>query len=143
VASTSSAGQQQQQAAVIAALASQTLLQKLGGAFWDAFAGSSDGVGSSSGSSITAPGAGVAKAFDADKVRRVLEGKAVVRVVDVEPTGTGVATVAGVAPKVKVEPRSGSSSSVGATEMGERKCLCAVTDLLEESMRSLSIAKKG
>lgn len=61
------------QQAMLASIASQTLLGKLGSAFWDAFSGSAGPVG---------PGA---RSWDADKVRRVLEGKAVVRVVDVEP----------------------------------------------------------
>ncbi|KAL5637820.1 hypothetical protein ACGC1H_002177 [Rhizoctonia solani] len=55
-----------QQAAFAASLASQTLLQRMGSAFWDAF---------STGSS---------RDVDTTKVRRVLEGKAVVRVVDVD-----------------------------------------------------------
>ncbi|KAJ1302184.1 hypothetical protein OPQ81_001011 [Rhizoctonia solani] len=55
-----------QQAAFAATLASQTLLQRMGSAFWDAF---------STGSS---------RDVDTNKVRRVLEGKAVVRVVDVD-----------------------------------------------------------
>ncbi|KAH7345772.1 hypothetical protein B0J17DRAFT_764355 [Rhizoctonia solani] len=58
-----------QQAAFAASLASQTLLQRMGSAFWDAF---------STGSS---------RDVDTNKVRRVLEGKAVVRVVDVDVDG--------------------------------------------------------
>ncbi|KAG8710259.1 hypothetical protein FRC08_017409, partial [Ceratobasidium sp. 394] len=57
-----------QQAALFATIASQTLLQRMGSAFWDAFSGTGVKAG----------------AVDTDKVRRVLEGKAVVRVVDVE-----------------------------------------------------------
>lgn len=53
---------------MLASMASQTLLGKLGSAFWDAFSG-----GSTSNSKL-----------DTDKVRRVLEGKAVLRVVDVD-----------------------------------------------------------
>lgn len=60
-----------QQQAYMAALASQTLLSRMGSAFWDAFSGSSSSGGSSG-------------KWDADKVRRVLEGKAVVRVVDID-----------------------------------------------------------
>ncbi|KZO92044.1 hypothetical protein CALVIDRAFT_329949 [Calocera viscosa TUFC12733] len=51
-----------------ATLASQTLVSKLGSAFWEAFSGP----------------AGSSSPLDANKVRAVLEGKAVVRVVDVE-----------------------------------------------------------
>jgi len=57
-----------QQAALFATIASQTLLQRMGSAFWDAFSGTGVKAG----------------AVDTDKVRRVLEGKAVIRIVDVE-----------------------------------------------------------
>lgn len=87
------------QQAYVAALASQTLVSKMGSAFWDAFAG-------------TAPPAtkGAARPWDADKVRRVLEGKAVVRVVDVEPT---------------MNEKAGADAAFGA---------------MEERMRNLAIA---
>ncbi|CAE6409295.1 unnamed protein product [Rhizoctonia solani] len=58
-----------QQAAFAASLASQTLLQRMGSAFWDAFS------------------TGPSRDVDTNKVRRVLEGKAVVRVVDVDVDG--------------------------------------------------------
>jgi bZIP-type transcription factor MBZ1 len=65
------------QHAMLATMASQTLLGKLGNAFWDAFSGEhSNRIGASR------------SAWDAEKVRKVLEGKAVVRVVDVEPKPT-------------------------------------------------------
>ncbi|THG98895.1 hypothetical protein EW026_g3373 [Hermanssonia centrifuga] len=64
------------QQAMLASMASQTLLGKLGSAFWDAFSGSSPSSGV----------AGRSRDWDTDKVRRVLEGKAVLRVVDVEPS---------------------------------------------------------
>ncbi|KAG9095968.1 hypothetical protein FS749_009383 [Ceratobasidium sp. UAMH 11750] len=67
-ASTEKKGATPQQAALFATIASQTLLQRMGSAFWDAFSGTGVKAG----------------AVDTDKVRRVLEGKAVVRVVDVE-----------------------------------------------------------
>lgn len=77
--------QQAQQQAMLASLASQTLLQKMGQAFWDAFSGSSSSS-SAQGHSAT----GATRSWDADKVRRVLEGKAVLRVVDVEkPASSG------------------------------------------------------
>ncbi|KAJ7598362.1 hypothetical protein C8J56DRAFT_165315 [Mycena floridula] len=95
--------------AVFAALASQTLLKRLGGAFWDAF----------SGTAPAAPGASaMVKQFDADKVRRVLEGKAVVRIVDVEPT----------------KPTSPRLTA------REKECSC--TAVLEESLRSLTLGRK-
>jgi len=59
--------------AILATMASQTLLAKMRDAFWDAFAGSSTTAETKK------------KDWDADKVRRVLDGTAVVRVVDVEP----------------------------------------------------------
>lgn len=70
--------QQQQQedqarAAILTAMASQTIVRKLGSAFWEAFSG-----GSSSSSTVSGP------RLDADKVRRVLEGSAVVKIVDVD-----------------------------------------------------------
>ncbi|KAG8750779.1 hypothetical protein FRC12_012738 [Ceratobasidium sp. 428] len=64
-ATTDKKGATPQQAALFATLASQTLLQRMGSAFWDAFS--------------SKPGS-----VDTDKVRKVLEGTAVVRVVDVE-----------------------------------------------------------
>ncbi|KAK0195248.1 hypothetical protein F5146DRAFT_1024766 [Armillaria mellea] len=101
---------EQQQQAMIAALASQTLLKRLGSAFWDAFSG-----GSSPGNT----------SLSADKVRRVLEGKAVVKVVDVE------------------------DQKVARKEMGAMKRMTDVKNepkdacsLLEESMRSLTLGKK-
>ena len=66
-----------EQQALLATLASQTLVKKLGSAFWDAFSGGS------AGSPLANAGVGK-REWDADKVRKVLEGKAVVRVVDVE-----------------------------------------------------------
>ncbi|KAI9462859.1 hypothetical protein BJY52DRAFT_1166811 [Lactarius psammicola] len=71
------------QHAALATMASQTLVQRLGSAFWQAFSGSPSSYPPSS-SSHSAPGAR-APAWDAEKVRRVLEGTAVVRVVDVDP----------------------------------------------------------
>jgi hypothetical protein len=96
--------QEQAQAAMLAVVASQTILRKLGQAFWDAFSGGS----TTQASGGVAPG-GLAKRFeaprsssasgagqqystsnparpdwDADKVRKVLEGTAVLRIVDVD-----------------------------------------------------------
>jgi bZIP-type transcription factor MBZ1 len=58
-------------------MASQTLLERLGGAFWQAF--------TTHAASNDATLDACTPTWDADKIRRVLEGKAVVRVVDVEP----------------------------------------------------------
>lgn len=93
--------------AVLAAMASETLLKRMTNAFWDAFSGPS-------------PASSSKKAdWDADKVRRVLEGKAVVRVVDVDdekPTATAV-------PAVKNQVLDPAAA-------------------LEESMRALSLQRK-
>lgn len=111
-----------------AAIASQTLLGKLGSAFWDAFSG---GAGPSS------VGAGASKQWDADKVRKVLEGKAVVKVVDVESP----------APSPRVSPKLSPALSpkVQVEKKQEDRCVASCTvmaDILEESMRSLTLGKK-
>ena len=67
--------QQQAQSAIIATLASQTLMKKMGQAFWDAFSGQS-------GSSSAGPSG--QRGWDAEKVRKVMDGSAVLKVVDVE-----------------------------------------------------------
>jgi hypothetical protein len=94
--------QQQQQQVLIAAMASQTMLQKLGSAFWDAFVGSpsssslTSAVPSTSSNNLNNSGN-----WDTDKVKRVLEGKAVLRVVDVD--------------SLPLATPSSSSSSVSST----------------------------
>ncbi|KAI0297360.1 hypothetical protein BC826DRAFT_1103456 [Russula brevipes] len=144
--STSSSPTPQQ--AALASMASQTLTQRLGSAFWQAFSGSSSsGSSSSSSSHATAGAAGPstnprAPAWDADKVRRVLEGTAVVRVVDVDPPSTVQSGKAAKAQEVKevqtsVQPQpqpAGSNFCASARETG----LC----VLEESMRALTLGKK-
>ena len=76
-----------QQQAFAATLAGSSLLSRLGNAFWDAFSGTThphsalSSVSSSNGSGLTN---NAKSSWDADKVRKVLEGKAVVRVVDVD-----------------------------------------------------------
>ena len=109
------------QEAMLASLASQTLLAKLGSAFWEAFSGQSP-----------------RKGVDADKVRKVLEGKAVVRVVDIdEPASQSklkrVATTTPITASPKVPQKS----------VDLKSCQTRATELLEESMRSLSISKRG
>lgn len=118
--------------AEIAALASQTLLGKLGHAFWDAFSGSSN-----SSSHLTPTSAAICKQWDADKVRKVLEGRAVVKVVDVEPEQT-------VAPPVASASVSTSSIQMakGPEKVKSPGQCCMLTDILEESMRSLTLGKK-
>ncbi|KIY62708.1 hypothetical protein CYLTODRAFT_494451 [Cylindrobasidium torrendii FP15055 ss-10] len=97
--------------AIVATLAHQTLAKRLGGAFWEAFSGTPASTGEK-----PAP-------MDVEKVRKVLEGSAVVRVVDVAPA--------------KKEPVVMKKEVVVKKEAVDP--LCA---LLEESMRSLTISKK-
>jgi bZIP-type transcription factor MBZ1 len=88
--------------------------------------------------------------WDAEKVRKVLEGKAVVRVVDVEPVsvGGGASTI-GITEERQVGLSAGAvGASAGAgAGAGPGKCAAkactVVTDILEESMRSLSLGKKA
>jgi len=158
-----SLSQKEQQHAMLAAMASQTLFRKLGSAVWDAFIGSPSHSSSSSSSRGD---------WDADKVRKVLEGKAVLRVVDVEPATVSTAAAAASAsvssthstpsasPKwsgassrsslgqsrcTAASTSSVSSNQPHATEDGIKMCCktkAAVCDILEESMRGLSLGKK-
>jgi len=110
--------------AALAAIASQTLLGKLGSAFWEAFSGSGPGNG-----------VGVArKDWDAEKVRKVLEGRAVVRVVDLEPQ------VGGSSPSSSAEKAMERKPSLSVEK--KHACKPNMCDILEESMRSLTISKK-
>ncbi|TFK89253.1 hypothetical protein K466DRAFT_487174 [Polyporus arcularius HHB13444] len=108
------------QHAILASMASQTLFSKLGGAFWDAFARPSGTLG---------PNGHVKQEWDADKVRRVMEGTAVVRVVDVEP---------------QQQPAARPSPSTVAQRLEKdcQSCKAAVADILSESMASLSLGRK-
>ncbi|KZP12762.1 hypothetical protein FIBSPDRAFT_961081 [Athelia psychrophila] len=99
---------------------------KLGNAFLDAFsdrASSSSALPSSSSSSS-------AKQWDAEKVRKVLEGKVVVRVVDVEQP----------APKASAAVGAGVKADVKAAACGNDYSL---TKVLEEGMRGLTLAGKS
>ncbi|KAL1704751.1 hypothetical protein EV121DRAFT_270267 [Schizophyllum commune] len=128
---------QHKEAAAAAMVASQTVLGKLGSAFWDAFSGSSSGGASSShGASL-----------DSDKVRRVLEGKAVLKVVDVDAAPTQ-------APKSPSPSLASLKSSTSALKpirptirekRSSEKCAStmSMTDMLEESMRSLSLGRRA
>ncbi|KAK7061193.1 BZIP domain-containing protein [Favolaschia claudopus] len=111
--------QRERETAMAAAVASQTLLKKLGGAFWDAFSGH-EGKPSAGPSSSS---------LDTEKVRKVLEGKAVVRVVDVDP------------PSPKVSAAAPKQAPVERSVM-DKKCASTMVTVLEESMRSLNISKK-
>lgn len=97
-------------------MASQALLQRLGSAFWQAFTTQTD---------ASSP------AWDADKIRRVLEGKAVLSIVDVEPEAD-----------VRAAPVSSSTHTLTdyATTHESSKGR-GVTTVLEEGMRALSLSK--
>lgn len=132
--------QQQQQHVIIAAMASQTMLKKLGGAFWDAFVGSST-TSSSSASNMgvnNGSNSGANGRWDTEKVKRVLEGTAVLRVVDVDNL-----TVSSSPMTATTSTSTTTTRSVGGERVGERMCERKVCELLEESMRSLTIGKKG
>lgn len=108
------------QEAMLAAMASQTLLQRLGTAFWQAF-------DTSSPSSEASPNAN-ALTWDVDKIRRVLEGKAVLTVVDLEP-------------EVNVGSATGQTLPNNANTPECSKG-CSVVAGLEEGMRALSLSKE-
>ncbi|KIP11846.1 hypothetical protein PHLGIDRAFT_33148 [Phlebiopsis gigantea 11061_1 CR5-6] len=95
------------QQVMLASMASQTLFGKLGSAFWEAFSGGS-----------IVPGSSPSK-LDTDKVRRVLEGKAVLRVVDVDAPSTATPSVGLSSSERLTPPRSPRLS----TPVGEKKCI--------------------
>jgi len=136
-----------QRDAMYAAIASQTLLGKLGSAFWDAFSGSSSPNSPNTASSSSIP---PMKIWDADKVRKVLEGKAVVRVVDIDQLPVSSPVLAAAAAASSAGREKGGAAVVAKPKVGpkpkggKQACLekCPVTELLEESMRSLSLGKK-
>ncbi|RXW18959.1 hypothetical protein EST38_g6905 [Candolleomyces aberdarensis] len=134
--------EQQAQAAMLAAVASQTVLRRMGQAFWDAFSGSS---------SSPSPRGGQSKQnWDEDKVRRVLEGKAVVRVVDIEEdkererksvvparnVSRGGSWSVPSSPVLGAAVPSSSSPSSAALTSKEP---AGLTDSLEEKMRGLAL----
>ncbi|KAG2039301.1 hypothetical protein BDR03DRAFT_981048 [Suillus americanus] len=133
--------------AALAAIASQTLLGKLGSAFWEAFSGSGSGAGSGVGGS----GSAMRKEWDAEKVRKVLEGRAVVRVVDLdEPVPSKPSPPSLMVPLSTVERKPslplGMAEKTQPSGSGTGPSTCSykanVCDILEESMRSLTISKK-
>ncbi|KAF9066471.1 hypothetical protein BDP27DRAFT_1330577 [Rhodocollybia butyracea] len=154
--------QQQQQmqamyAAALATTASQTLLGKLGSAFWDAFSGhpsSSTSTHPSSSATLhpgastsTGAGSGTLRPWDADKVRRVLEGKAVVRIVDVDETvvkreapASSTLSISSAAPTIKRETTPTPPVMTTGGSCGASECMTA---LLEESMKSLTLGKRS
>jgi hypothetical protein len=118
---------------MLAVVASQTLLKKLGNAFWDAFSGGGSSTVTSSGAGA---GNSATKKWDADKVRKVLEGKAVVRVVDVDSPTTSPTTAI-------TSTATSATSNSPANLMDTKKCCVSLSEILEESMRSLSISKSS
>ena len=126
--------EKEHQQAMLAAVASQTIVRKLGSAFWDAFTGST-----SSPATSAAPSSSSSHSqgnWDTDKVQRVLEGKAVLKVVDVEsnlPTAS----------KARPSPTLAKSAASRVTIKQEEKDMSVMCQLLEDSMRSLTIAKKS
>ena len=112
------------QQALLATMASETLLQRLGSAFWQAFTADAP-------STETTPDARV-PTWDADKIRRVLEGKAVIRVVDVVPEEKVRAASISVSAKTPPDEAKTRESSKE----------CCVTSVLEDSIRALSLGRE-
>jgi len=146
--------EKEQQQAMLAAMASQTVFRKLGSAFWEAFTGSSSSSSGLSGSSSSASSSSYSAYsphsgnWDQDKVQRVLEGKAVLRVVDVEPPTAAVAPAAAAAVvptpvSAAPTPASPRVSAKWCDDAAAKRCAAkaAVCDILEESMRSLTLGK--
>lgn len=147
---------QHKEAAAAAMVASQTVLGKLGSAFWDAFSGSSSGGASSSHGGKSSSVSHMRECerlhrssapLDSDKVRRVLEGKAVLKVVDVDAAPTQ-------APKSPSSSLASLKSTTSALKpirptirekRSSEKCAStmSMTDMLEESMRSLSLGRRA
>ncbi|KAI0646656.1 hypothetical protein C8Q79DRAFT_1000915 [Trametes meyenii] len=115
------------QQAMLASIASQTLIGKLGSAFWDAFARPASALG---------PNGHGKREWDADKVRRVMEGTAVVRIVDVDPQ-PAVARAPSPRPNMLQ-----ANSQQGPSPAKCNACVSSVTDLLAESMATLNISRK-
>ncbi len=108
------------QQALLATMVSQTLLQRLGSAFWQAFARDPSSEATPSTHAPT---------WDVDKIRRVLEGKAVVKIVDVESEEKVGGTPVGASIPTLLETRECTKDS-------------GLTAALEDSMRTLSLGKK-
>ena len=135
---TSSASLPTPQQAALASMASQTLMQRLGGAFWQAFSGSSS-PSSHPISGVCGTNTTPRESWDADKIRRVLEGKAVVRVVDVEPPSAAKNEKVAKEMKEMVQqsqPQQQACANICATARETGFCV------LEESMRALTLGKK-
>ncbi len=119
--------EKEQQHAMIAAMATQTVFRKLGSAFWEAFSGSS-----SSSSHLASSSSHAVSNWDQEKVKRVFEGRSVLRVVDVEPA----------TPPATPKARAAVPSRMAAQDEPKKCGSLSVCDILEDSMRSLSLGKK-
>jgi hypothetical protein len=87
-----------------------------------------------------------APAWDADKVRRVLDGTAVVRVVDVELSSSPSPSSSGKTAAVAVAAKEAKEVQTQAQQPACAK-ICATAretglGVLEESMRALTLGKK-
>jgi hypothetical protein len=107
---------------LLAAYASQTLLNKLTSSFWDAFSGNLPSSAASN-STLSSPFRGN---WDADKVRRVLEGRAVVRVVDIDS-----------------EKKDCPITATSAAETSSSSLPVDPAKALEESMRALNLSSSS
>jgi bZIP-type transcription factor MBZ1 len=137
-------------------MASQTLIQRLGSSFWQAFSGTSSAPhhprlhptsSSSFSSGVSSNSTASMPAWDADKVRRVLEGTAVVRVVDVElpPTPATQGSKTGEAAVKAAVAKEAKEVQTQAQPACVNLCACARETglgVLEESMRALTLGKK-
>ena len=116
--------QQHAQHALLASIASQTILQKMGHAFWDALSGSSTNPSGQ-------------KTWDSEKIRKVMEGSAVLRVVDVEPKK---ATSSADSLEESMRSLSLSSTSSAPSSKDEKKgffaCLACTTSQKSASSSS-------
>ncbi|KAI0301177.1 hypothetical protein B0F90DRAFT_1719972 [Multifurca ochricompacta] len=112
------------QQAFLATIASQTLLQQLGNAFWQAFTDHPSPPEATPDTRLPT--------WDAEKIQRVLEGKAILKVVDIEPEEKLRAALV---------PTSAQTSPNDAKT---RDCSKegSITSVLEEGMRALSLGKK-
>lgn len=111
------------QQAVLVSMASQTLIGKLGSAFWDAFSG-----GSIANSKL-----------DTDKVRKVLEGKAVLRVVDVDAPHVPVQQPMPAAPVERMAPPSPRPVRMASPMLERSTGKCDTSACLEKMLGTLHI----
>ncbi|KAG8884507.1 hypothetical protein FRB97_004020 [Tulasnella sp. 331] len=100
------------QATLAATAISHSIVSRMGSAFWDAFSASSSSLVAPSSHSVPVP----TRNWDMDKVQRVLEGKAVLKVVDVEGPPTA-ATMA--AADLGLEEKMGAMNIGGSSKQSQ------------------------